>query len=226
MVFHRPHGSLAAAKPAPAAVPAPTPTRAPAAVAAKLRQLLALDLLDERVTADIAQGDQEQREVRCPDEGAEDDASDLQRADVIQNRLALARKDVQHGARDDAGRGAHSGPPEAEERAIPGKKQCWEQGEEKQSRYYCVDELRAFGTQSLGLHLLKARKFGHEGQDEDDGVVEQRHGEWAERHAVGPVAAGWTRAVKEVHVPLWDGRCEKRDGDQAGCQAGSVQDRG
>lgn len=222
VTIHRPQRTLPTTRAASTAVRGRRSASGPTAAGAELRQLVALDLLNEGVATEIAQGGQQQGEMGRPDEGPENDAAELQRAHVVQHRLALAGKDVQHGARDHAGLGAHGGPPEAEQRTVAGEEERGEETEQEQGRYHGVDDLRTFRTQSL----LRAGQLGCVRRNEDDDVVEQCDGEWTQRHAVGPVTARWTRAVEEVAVPLWNGRREERDGNQAGCQAGGVQDRG
>ncbi len=56
-----------------------------------------------------------------PHRTAKDDAGELKIADGVQDRLTLAREDVEHRARYAAGLCAHGGAPEAEERAIAGE---------------------------------------------------------------------------------------------------------
>lgn len=105
-----------------------------------LRELLALELLDEVVAADVAQRDEQQGKVAGPDDGAERDARHLEAADDVERGLALAREDVEHAAHEDPRLCADRGFPEPEQRPVASQEKRGEEAQQDQCRDGGVDE--------------------------------------------------------------------------------------
>lgn len=76
-----------------------------------MAEFLVLDLPDQRVASQVTERHQQQGEVREPDEGAKDNARELQVADIVEHRLTFGREDVDQRAHHEPGLRAYGRAP-------------------------------------------------------------------------------------------------------------------
>lgn len=134
-------------------------------------ELLALELLDQHVTPPTTEVVQQQCKMDGPHKGAEDDGPNLQIANGIEHGLALASKDVEHVAHEDARLCAHRRAPDAEEGAVARQEQSGNKAEQDQDRDGDVHEDGA--TRQRALLHARVPEAPDSRVDEDGCMVEK-----------------------------------------------------